>query len=85
MNGIGGRTIAEAQARLTFSEFLTWVKFRGKRGSLHPGMRVEVAAARMLAVHFNSQARTSDFSIHDFAPHLDAPVLTVEEAMRSWR
>lgn len=90
MHGIGGRTIAEAQARMTYPEFLTWVKFRAKRGSLNTGLRVEVAAARMLAVHFNSQRKDAGFTIAGFAPHVDQPPpLTVEEsikeAMRTWR
>lgn len=39
MNGIGGRTIAEAQQNMTYPEFMVWMKFRAKRGSLHQGMR----------------------------------------------
>ena len=31
MNGIGGRTIAEAQENMTYPEFLVWVKFRQKQ------------------------------------------------------
>lgn len=85
MHGIGGHTIAEAQERLSLPEFQTWVKFRAKRGSLNTGLRVEVAAARMLAVHFNSHSKGAKFELYEFAPHMDEPVLTMEEAMRTWR
>lgn len=33
MCGIGGRTIAEAKSRLSYREFLSWCKFRDKRGA----------------------------------------------------
>jgi hypothetical protein len=84
MNGIGGRTIAEAQATLSYPEFMTWCKFRGKRGSLNQGMRVEAAVARLAAFYGNMRAGKKAFSIEDFAPHMDEPVLTLEHAMATW-
>ncbi|NIF15629.1 hypothetical protein [Pantoea sp. Cy-639] len=86
MNGIGGRTIAEAQENMTYPEFLTWVKFRQKRGSLHLGMRLEVALAQFQAIYFNSKTRESAPKLYpqDFAPHMDPRVETLEEALESW-
>lgn len=84
MNGIGGRTIAEAQENLLYSEFLVWCKFRAKRGSLNQGMRVETAIARLLSFYANFRAGKQTFVMSDFAPHMDIAELTLKEAMDSW-
>ncbi|MDI2594114.1 hypothetical protein POF45_22165 [Pseudomonas sp. 681] len=86
MNGIGGRTIAEAQENMTYSEFLVWVKFRAKRGSLHPGMRVEMALAQFQAFYVNSKTGKDAQKLYqqDFAPHMDPRVESLEEAVASW-
>ncbi|MGV8637442.1 phage tail assembly protein T, partial [Pseudomonas aeruginosa] len=57
MCGIGGRTIAEAKSRLTYREFLSWCKFRSKRGSLHIGMRVERVSALLAALYANTHMK----------------------------
>lgn len=84
MNGIGGRTIAEAQENISYPEFMLWCKFRGKRGSLNQGMRVEAAIARLAAFYGNSKTGKQAFDLYDFSPHMDRPKLTLEEAMASW-
>jgi len=48
MLGIGGRTIAEAKRRLTVSEFLAWMAYRRKYGSLHFGLRGDRQIALLL-------------------------------------
>ncbi|SDS41832.1 hypothetical protein [Pseudomonas prosekii] len=86
MNGIGGRTIAEAQENLTYPEFLVWMKFRQKRGSLHPGMRVETALARFQAFYANVKLPKDALRLHqeDFAPHMDPRVESLDEAVARW-
>lgn len=86
LNGIGGRTIAEAQENMTYPEFLTWVKYRRLRGSLHPGMRFEIALAQFQANYFNGRTGKGAPTLYqqDFAPHMDPRVQTLEEAMESW-
>lgn len=86
MNGIGGRTIAEAQANMTYPEFIVWCKFRRKRGSLHLGMRTEESIARFTALYANSKTREGAQRLHaeDFAPHMDPRIITLEEAMGTW-
>ncbi|MDY7565783.1 hypothetical protein QN400_10480 [Pseudomonas sp. RTC3] len=85
MNGIGGRTIAEAQENITYPEFMIWCKFRGKRGSLNQGMRIEVAIARFMTLYGNVKTGKKTFAIEDFAPHMDLPELTLERAMETWQ
>ena len=45
LHGVGGRTIAEAQRRMTYAEAMQWFKYIEKRGSLNVGLRVEAVIA----------------------------------------
>ena len=73
--GVGGRTIAEAQSRLSYEEFWRWAEYRRKRGSLHVGMRIEHAAALLAQLTANRYRKegTEPFQLYDFAPHTDRP------------
>lgn len=79
LNGVGGRTIASAQASISHREFLCWAQYRAKRGSLNIGMRVERASALLAALYANSKSKNGGYGISDFAPHHDQPVLTLED------
>lgn len=85
MHGIGGHTIAEAQRRLTYGEFATWMKYRQRHGSLNVGMRIERATAMLAALYANSKSKHGGYTIYDFMAHAQEPVLTLEAAMESWR
>lgn len=85
MCGIGGKTIEEAQRNLSYEEYLRWVSFRSKRGSLNVGLRIEHSSA-MVAHMIANRYRPKDaapFSIYDFAPHVDEPELTIDD-MKEW-
>ncbi|MBE4922267.1 phage tail protein [Escherichia coli] len=93
LNGIGGRTIAEAKERLSFREFQQWVQYRQKYGNLNLMMRTEWGAALVSSVlaNVNRTKNTPAFSIADFAPHIAAvereaanEPIKLEEAMRTW-
>ncbi|EEP9257290.1 phage tail protein [Salmonella enterica] len=93
LNGIGGRTIAEAKERLSFLEFQQWLQYRHKYGNLNPMMRTEWGAALVSSVlaNVNRSKHTPAFSIADFAPHITAvdreaanEPIKLEEAMRTW-
>ncbi|EMO9460303.1 phage tail assembly protein T [Raoultella ornithinolytica] len=86
MNGIGGRTIAEAQERLSISEFNIWLKYREKYGQLNLMMRCEWGAALISSVlaNVNRTKNSPPFKITDFAPHINEPEITLEEAMNKW-
>jgi hypothetical protein len=85
MCGIGGRTIAEAQHRVSYREFLSWALYRSKRGSLNIGMRVEHGAGLLSAIYANSKSKDGGYRVHDFAPHHEEPEMTLEQAMESWK
>ncbi|MCD9923895.1 phage tail protein [Klebsiella pneumoniae] len=86
MNGIGGRTIAEAQERMSLREFQVWVKYRNKYGQLNVIMRTEWGASLVASVlaNINKANNTPPFKVSDFAPHINEAPLSLEEAMKSW-
>ena len=86
MNGIGGRTIAEAQERMSLREFQVWVKYRNKYGQLNVIMRTEWGASLVASVlaNINKAKNTPPFKVSDFAPHINEEPLSLEEAMKSW-
>lgn len=85
MNGIGGRTIAEAQETMSYAEYVVWLKFRNKRGSLHFGMRIEEQIAKFHAMWANTKTSKDAVTLYkeDFAPHLDPRIITAEEFAKS--
>lgn len=87
MCGIGGRTIAEAKSRISYPEFLQWVTYRRRRGSLNPGMRTEHGAAMVATIlsNVNRQKDSPPVSFYNFASHHDEPVISMEEAMEMWK
>ncbi|MEQ4874086.1 phage tail protein [Klebsiella oxytoca] len=86
MNGIGGRTIAEAQERMSLREFQIWVKYRNKYGQLNSMMRTEWGASLVASVlaNINKSKNSPPFKVSDFAPHINEVSVSLEEAMKSW-
>ncbi|HDV6335213.1 TPA: phage tail protein [Klebsiella michiganensis] len=86
MNGIGGRTIAEAQERISLREFQVWVKYRDKYGPLNIMMRSEWGASLVASVlaNINKSKNSPPFKISDFAPHINEVSVSLEEAMKTW-
>lgn len=68
LHGIGGRTIAEAKERLTNDEFVSWLAYIRKRGTLNWGMRLEVGFGQLLALVTSGLG--GDASPADYMPHL---------------
>lgn len=84
MNGIGGCTIAQAQQQISHREFIMWVQYRNKRGSLNAGQRVEFGNAMLASLYANAHSKHGGLTVYDFAPHHDAPALTLDQAMKQW-
>lgn len=83
--GVGGRTIAEAQERISIAEFRAWVRYRNQRGSLNVGQRIEWSLAMLSAMFANvHRGEHPAFSVFDFAPHHDPPPITLARAMEEW-
>jgi hypothetical protein len=77
--GVGGRTIAEAKERLSYSEALEWSAYMQKRGSLHVGGRVEFSIA-LLAAMIN-KALGGSATVRDFIPHAAHQQGSIEDVM----
>lgn len=64
LNGIGGRTVAEAKERMSDHEFGQWCAYIRKRGTLNLGTRLELGVALLATVVKTSaghRAKMSDF------------------------
>lgn len=87
MHGIGGRTVAEAQQRMSYTEFCRWLTYRRQRGSLHPGLRADRAAGLLALLYANAhrQKGAPALKLWDFLPHEEEPPITLERAMEAWR
>ncbi|MPT00942.1 MAG: hypothetical protein E2581_20935 [Pseudomonas sp.] len=82
LNGIGGGTIAEAKATLSYAEVLAWVAYRDKHGSLNLVRRVELAAG-LIALQVN-RGGGGKADLYDFLPHHSRPGTALEQAMAEW-
>ena len=81
LNGVGGRTIAEAKMNMTNSEVSKWVAFRNKRGSFFTGRRVEQGFGNLIATYLGSKG-AKDVKAQSFMPHEDQPQeMSLEEYM----
>jgi hypothetical protein len=69
---------------ISYPEFCLWIKYRNKRGMLNSGLLQEQNLARFAAYYFNSKSSRNEFTISDFAPHLEKPVMSVADAIKAW-
>lgn len=77
LNGVGGRTIAEAKERISYDEYQDWVEYAKRRGGFNLGMRIEACSA-MIAVQVNN-GNGGKAKMADFMPHKDEPVASLED------
>lgn len=82
LNGVGGRTVAEAKANICYAEVLAWVAYRDKHGTLDIGRRLELSTA-IIALQVNRGAG-GKAEMADFMPHADHQALALEKAMAEW-
>ena len=82
--GVGGRTIQEAQQRISYPEFMQWVKYRARRGSFNVGRRVEEAQALMATMFHNVHSKKPK-PMTDFMPHYYEKPISIEDAMKNWK
>ena len=66
---MGGKTVSEAKANMSYREYLDWIRYRNKWGSLHLGMRVDRAIARPASVFARMYSKSGQVSFYDFSPH----------------
>ncbi|MFJ4493901.1 hypothetical protein [Pseudomonas atacamensis] len=83
LNGVGGRTIAEAKERMTYQEALAWGRYIDRYGSLHTGRRLEASSAMVaLQIHRLGGGLAE---VLDFMPHEQRQGLSLERAIQEWQ
>ena len=76
LNGIGGRTIAEAKANLTYNEALSWMAYLEQSGTANLGLRMERGFALLATILNNVHGGKANFD--DFLPKRGEPEEGVE-------
>lgn len=71
--GVGGATVEEAQERMTYVEYLSWVAYAKKRGGLSLSMHLEDGFALISAV-VTQLATGKPKHISDFLPKREEKV-----------
>lgn len=71
MNGIGGRTIAEAQQNMTLVEARQWAQYMRRHGGLNIAERVEQAAALICATGAQLMGNKK-VKVNDFLPNRES-------------
>lgn len=76
LNGIGGRTIAEAKANLTYNEALSWMAYFEQSGTANLGLRMDRGFALLATILNNVHGGKANFD--DFLPKRGEPEEGVE-------
>lgn len=66
LNGIGGRTVAEAKASLSYNEALSWMAYVEQNGTLNLGLKLERGFALLATILNNLHGGKAAFE--DFLP-----------------
>lgn len=82
LNGVGGCTIAEAKANISYAEVLAWSAYRDKYGTLNVGRRMEVSTA-IIALQVN-RGNGGKAELTDFMPHAEQQAIDLEQALEEW-
>ncbi|MNV52761.1 hypothetical protein D3C71_1448700 [compost metagenome] len=84
LNGVGGRTIAEAKECISDVEYHAWLQYRRRHGSLNVGLRVETAAALVAFMVHQSAGGKLDYDAFFPVREIDEAV-ELTKAMETWR
>lgn len=71
-----GCTINEAQARMTFNEFITWILYRNKYGGMNPVRKYDMSGALICSVMGKLQGKK--VSVEDFLAFGKEPEQEIE-------
>lgn len=76
LNGIGGRTVAEAKASLSYTEALSWMAYIEQNGTLNLGLKLERGFALLATILNNVNGGNATFD--DFLPSRGAAIEEVQ-------
>jgi hypothetical protein len=77
LHGVGGSTVEEAKATLTHDEFMDWVAFMKKRGSLNVSDRLDAGFAMLAQVICAMKGKKTKAS--DFMPKRQEEPASIKE------
>lgn len=80
LNGVGGRTVAEAQERMSYAEAQDWVAYIRRRGSINQGLRLEQGFALLAMVLLRLHGKDAD--MEDFMPSHDRKDPDINDVMK---
>lgn len=84
LNGIGGRSVAEAKANLSYNEALSWMAYVEQNGSLNLGLKIERGFALLATILNNLHGGKATFD--DFLPQrgevVEAAETTAQDLFR---
>lgn len=79
--GVGGRTVEEAQQRVTHAEFVSWIAYARITGGLNASAKMERSFAMLATVTAQmggaKNVKAEDFLPQYLIPQQDAPIETV--------
>ncbi|MNM24923.1 hypothetical protein D3C81_353630 [compost metagenome] len=86
LNGIGGRTIAEAQERLCARETQLWSSYRARHGGFNFMQRADYNAGLLASLYANAHRAKGApaYQISDFTRFIDQQPISLEQAMANW-
>lgn len=89
LNGIGGKTIAEAKENLTYEEFLSWCKYREIFGCLNPVVTLDRRVGELAYITqavYGGKAQYSDFvPSYGIEEISESPEETLKQAMMEFK
>lgn len=84
LNGVGGRSIAEAKHQLSYKEVLLWKAYYERYGSLNVNRRLQCELAEIKAM-FATKLGVENVDIYDFMPNEDAPLISFDEMKQQYQ
>ena len=85
---IGGHTITELQAKITHTEFMTWLAYRQKFGPMNPVRKYDAGPAMLSSFLLNvmggAKTKPRDFMPYGLDPIIEQPPEpTIEEFIQA--
>ncbi|MDA8485167.1 hypothetical protein NNO07_19035 [Pseudomonas resinovorans] len=80
LNGVGGRTVAEARERMTYGEAQDWASYFRARGSINLGLRLEQGFALLATLLMRLHGRDADMA--DYMPSHDRKEPDINDVMK---
>ncbi len=82
--GVGGKSVAEAQANISVPEFTAWLTYRRRYGPICPNRRADTLNAHLMHLMAALNGNKSDVSKFLVLQDDSERVVSMSEAMSTW-